>query len=98
MKIEEYDKKYQALKDKYMSDNNNLRNDFCCENNPYKKGDIIYDDKNKIRITDIKITMPMFAIYPTLVYHGIKLKSDGSEYKNKHTTAIFQQNIKGRVK
>jgi hypothetical protein len=71
-------------------------NEYASNNNPYHRGDIIWDNDNRILITHIKV-YPYFEKYPYCVYIGTKLKKNNEKYKSGQTAEIFQGRIKGFI-
>ncbi len=89
MTPQELQKKLEELQLENENNRFNVIREYALSNNPYKVGDIIQD-----HITKIKITKIFVSIYSKCcVYEGIKLKKDGTPYKNNPLDKIYQGNI-----
>ena len=67
----------------------NVIREYALSNNPYKIGDVIEDHAEKIKITKILVSI----FHRKCVYEGIRLKKDGTPFKNNKQIRIFQDDI-----
>jgi hypothetical protein len=91
MTLEEYNAKKDNLRTEYELNVAKLKKEYALSNNPYKIGDIIEDQSNKIKIEFWKFYM---TDPPQLVYCGIRLNKDGTPNKKGDKEDVFQCNIK----
>ncbi len=64
---------------------------YAMNNNPYEIDDVIKDHLCTIKVASIKIVV-LYGV-PSCVYHGVKLKNDGTPYKRNIIERIHQINI-----
>jgi hypothetical protein len=89
MTTQELQVSLEQLEKDYEEKRKNAIRDYALSNNPYKIGDVIEDHICKIKITKILV-----SIYSKCcVYEGIKLKKDGTPFKNNALDKISQGNI-----
>ena len=69
MTLAEYEQKKAEIDAEADAKKKNLLRDFCLLNNPYKKGDIIFDHTHTIEIESIKFSWGLGSA-PYCVYEG----------------------------
>jgi hypothetical protein len=79
----------EQLEKDYEEKRKNVIKEYALSNNPYKVDDIIEDHAERIKITKILISVNSKCC----VYEGVRLKKDGTPYKNNTNSRIFQHNI-----
>jgi hypothetical protein len=90
----DYQTRLVDLRRNYNDEVNRLHVKYANENNPYKVGDIIQDDRGTIiKITNWKIDLGFDRRLPVCVYIGKQLKKDLTPFKRNTEEAIYQTRI-----
>ena len=85
--------KERKLKDRHRRELEQFWWEYARANSVYKKGDIVTDHYHSIKIDRITITIDHGI--PKCVYTGLRIKKDGSVFKNKEISSVYQCNVVG---
>lgn len=90
----ELDAQLKALSDEYEKEKSSIFVKYCKANNKVRVGDKI-TSLNGVSILVDKITFTMWrrSESPECVYHGLELKKDLTERKDKRRSVIYQSNL-----
>lgn len=98
MTPEEYKAQLQQAEEQYANERKRIHIAYAMANNPHKKGEIITDGIQTIRIEKIRTYMDGFGSLPMCIYDGPALKKDGAEKKDRKgniiQASIYQVNMK----
>jgi len=78
----------------YQTKKNNLIKQCALENNPYKIGDIIEEQEQRIKVKKISVTLDYTSRVPTCFFEGKRLTKENKEYKSGKYGRIYQQSAK----
>lgn len=93
MKIEDYRKGLEKIDQTAREAKGKLAFEYAMLNNPYKKGDIVEDHKEIIRIEESDVRISTDGT-PVCVYRGPILKKDWTLRKDGKHGEVWQPNIK----
>lgn len=93
MTEQEYQERLEALRKMRIE----LDIEYALSNSPYKKGDIIQDHYHIIRIEEIRM-VKKYNGTPQCLYLGIELTKALQPKKRQLDTAIYEENIKQKIK
>ena len=70
-----------------------INKQFALDNNTVKIGDIITDGYITLKVEKITTFKSAYDEFPSCMYEGVKLKKDGTPYKNQEGNTIFQSRV-----
>ena len=82
-----------AIENEYDEKKRAIRVKFAYSNNTHKKGDIISNGHEKIKIDKIGYTRSFVTNIPICKYKGLRLKKDNTPFKFLETAVIYQDDI-----
>lgn len=90
----ELDESLKKLSDEYESKKKSICIEYCKVNNKVSIGDKITSRHGESILVDkITFTMGFRRESPECIYHGVELKKDLTERKDKRRSIIYQSNI-----
>lgn len=93
MTEQEYQERLEAIRKMRIE----LDTEYALSNSPYKIGDIIQDHYHIIRIEEIRM-VKKYNGTPQCLYLGIELTKALQPKKRQLDTAIYEENIKQKIK
>lgn len=93
MTEKEYQEGLEALRKKRIE----LDTEYALSNSPYQSGDIIQDHYHIIRIEEIRM-VKKYNGTPQCLYMGVELTKALQPKKRQLDTAIYQENVKRKIK
>tara|TARA_R110000744_G_scaffold148351_2_gene261408 strand:- start:20218 stop:20508 length:291 start_codon:yes stop_codon:yes gene_type:complete len=95
MNKEEYKNKLEAINEKASKDRESVHIDYANYNNIYKKGDILQDHHQIIRVEEIKYTMHQGECICN--YRGEGLTKKLVPFKNSRIETMYGSNVKTKL-
>lgn len=84
---------WTELSNKHQKEKTDLLANFARSNDIVKNGDLITDDTGTIKVHARKVVYGGIQ-YTTMMYHGIRVKKDGTPFKSGEYAWIYQPRIK----